>query len=155
MAHANFSGNGITLGDKLMLFDAQGKSIAFATSHTLTKTLATTEINCKDAGIYGSQAAGKLSWEITSENLYSNGGYKAMRDAMNGRTPIMVYFGEASQSYDGGIDSPDENWTKGSGNITYGNALVTSLTLNAASGDNATMSITLTGCGALTSGSYL
>ena len=38
----------IIKGDDLMLFDSEGKSIAFATSHTLTITANSSEINSKD-----------------------------------------------------------------------------------------------------------
>ena len=60
----------ITKGDQLMLFVA-GKSIAFATAHTLTLTTNTTDIASKDHGIYGAKDVSTITWEITTENLFA------------------------------------------------------------------------------------
>ena len=42
----------ILRGDDLMLFDSDMKSLAFATSHTLSVSGSTAEISCKDAGVW-------------------------------------------------------------------------------------------------------
>ena len=58
-------------GDDLMVFDGAGNSIAFATNHSLSVSVDMESIAHKDAGIWAAQTPGKINWEITSENLYS------------------------------------------------------------------------------------
>ena len=55
----------IIKGDDLMLFDSEGKSIAFATSHTLTITANSSEINSKDHGQWGASEINKINWEMS------------------------------------------------------------------------------------------
>ena len=136
----------IIKGDDLMLFDA-GKSLAFATAHTLTITADAVDISSKDHGIWGGNEVNKIKWEITSENLYTVATYDSLFEKMVAREAIKVYFGTKSQN------DPDKtvadgdfaNWTGASGYA--GNAFITSLTANANTGENATFSVTLTGTG--------
>lgn len=157
----------ILKGDDLMIFDASGRSIAFATSHTLTLTADSQEISCKDSGVWKDNFITKMSWEVSSENLYSEDGYKDLFDKMVEGKAIQIYFGKADatkyakkssdswsddnaltdKSY--GINSPEEAWTVKGQYAYVGKAVISSLTLNAASGDNATYSATFTGTGKL------
>lgn len=85
----------IIKGDDLMLFVESGnafKSIAYATSHTLTLTAETQDINSKDHGLYGATSVNKISWEIQSENLFTTEDYDMLFDMMIAREPINVYF---------------------------------------------------------------
>ena len=142
--------NTIIKGDDLMLFDKDKKSLAFATSHSLSISADAVEISSKDNGIWKANTVNKLSWEITSENLYTTTEYDKLFTSMISRTPIKVYFGVKSESdetksvADGDLD----NWSITSGAYT-GSAVITSLTANANSGDNATYSVTLTGASKL------
>lgn len=142
--------NTIIKGDDLMLFDAEGKSLAFATSHTLTLTGETVDTSSKDHGIYSAMTVQKVSWEITSENLYTTADFDNLFDKMMQREAITVFFGrKAETDVDKTVANGDyENWSKGSGVYT-GEAFITSLTANAANGENATYSLTLTGSGKL------
>ena len=45
--------------------------IAFATSHSLSITMNTTEISTKDHGDFPSVIGQNITWELTTENLYS------------------------------------------------------------------------------------
>lgn len=116
-----------------------------------------------------------MSWEITSENLYTTEEYDALFSAMMGRKAIVVYFGTKK---DGGTSTvanddfgawtldPSTNIAKGDGKhaasynstgVTLsgathgykGSAFITSLSVNANTGENATFSLTLTGNGKL------
>lgn len=146
----------IIKGDDLMVF-VGNKSIAFATSHTLTLSAATQEISCKDSGIWNDTLVNKISWEATSDNLYSIGDYHKMAYLMTKREKVQLVFGLAYAPQDGhinGINSPTDAWSpmapgSNNGNMT-GYAFITNLTANAASGDNATFSVTFQGVGALT-----
>ena len=143
----------IIKGDDLMVF-ANEKSIAFATSHTLTLSAATQEISCKDSGMWNDTLVNKLSWEATSDNLYSMGDYQKLAYMMTHREKVYLVFGTASNSDPNGIDSPTAYWvpaTGGNSGSMTGYAFITNLTANAASGDNATFSVTFQGIGALTS----
>lgn len=132
----------IIKGDDLMLFDAQGKSIAFATSHSLSISADSADVSSKDSGKWKANEVNKLGWEITSENLFTSDSYDTLFSSMVSRTAIDVFFGLKKETTDG----TESGWSKGSGTYT-GKAYITSLTANANSGDNATYSVTLTGTG--------
>ena len=85
----------IIKGDELMLFNNQ-KSIAYATAHTLTINGNTIDISSKDHGFWGASEIGNITWEITSENLYTDKYYSEIFDAMISKTPLTVAFGFAS-----------------------------------------------------------
>ena len=61
----------IIKGDELMLFN-EGKSIAYATSHTLTINGNAIDISSKDHGFFGASEVGNITWEVTSENLFTD-----------------------------------------------------------------------------------
>ena len=85
----------IIKGDELMLFNNE-KSIAYATSHTLTINGNTIDISSKDHGFWGASEMGNITWEITSENLFTESYYEQLFDAMINKTPLTVAFGFAS-----------------------------------------------------------
>ena len=153
----------IVKGQELMLFQ-DSKSIAFATSHTLTITGNTTDISSKDHGFFTASALTSITWEISSENLYTDNAYNQLFDAMvNKREPITVVFGhysdDAQLAISGIVGDDDstgqESWTAPTTTVYYeGKAYITSLTANAANGDNATFSITLSGVGKLEQKNY-
>ena len=60
----------IIKGDELMLFNGE-HSIAYATSHTLTISGNAIDISSKDHGFWGASEVGNITWEITSENLWT------------------------------------------------------------------------------------
>lgn len=147
----------ILKGSKLMVFvDDNGtkKAIGFATSHSLSLTTNTTEVSTKDHGDYPAVIAQSISWEVTAENLYSDTGEATYMGLMLSKTPVDIEFAPASNYSNadekGIIDaSPAKAWTAGTP-IASGKALITSFSINAPAGDNATMSVTFTGVGALT-----
>lgn len=144
--------NDVIMGDVLQLFDANQKSIGGATSHTLTVSPEYAEISCKDAGLYGWKKLNKISWEIQSENLYIEEAYLGYLQNLLNDAEITVYFG-ASNWDENGLDTNTTYWspTTSTSDFLYtGKAKISSLTLNAASGETASYSITLTGVGAFT-----
>ena len=60
-------------GGDLMLF-VNGKSIAYATSHTLSISADTVDTSNKDegGGDWADSEVGKLSWTCQSENMYAD-----------------------------------------------------------------------------------
>lgn len=143
----------ITSGNDLMLFvqDASNnyKSIACATAHTLSISGESNAINSKDHGAWTANDVNKLSWEITSENLFTED-YDTLFTAMCNRTKLTVAIGTKSQSTTLDASAGLTAYTVGTG-YKSGKCVITSLSLNANSGENATYSVTLTGSGALSS----
>ena len=155
----------IIKGDDLMVFDSQGNSMAWATSHTLSLTADAADINSKDHGIYGGKEINKINWEITTENLYSNHAFEGLYTAMMTRKPVRIFWGSTLQSTNahtyGGMTVADgdlDNWTPAFGSTTsnssyqytpayVGKAFITSLSANANTGENATFSATFSGTG--------
>lgn len=145
------SKSNIVLGDELMLFK-DGKSLAYATSHTLSITGNTIDISSKDHGYWGASEIGNITWEITSENLYVDSEFDNLFTAMVAKTPITVTFGHADNYNANGLGDSSTNWIPDASvgaKYYQGPAIITSLQANANTGENATYSITLTGNGAL------
>ena len=147
------SNTDIIKGSKLMVF-LNDAPIAFATSHSLSITVNTSEVSTKDHGDFPSVIGNNITWEITTENLYSDNAESALWAAMKTMQPVTVKFAPASNynnatSQKGivGVESATE-WAAGTA-IASGKALITSLSVNAPAGDNATLSATFTGVGEL------
>ena len=137
--------NEIINGSDLMVF-VDNKSIALATSHSLSISAETVDTSNKDVGggDWSSSTVKKMSWECSTENLYSKDAYKQLYDAMVKKTPVDIVFDlkEGTELQTG--------WTPATGGTGYtGKAIITSLEANAPDGDNATFSATFTGVGAL------
>ena len=148
--------NKIIKGKDLMLFDVSGNSFSYATNHTLTISTETSDTSSKDHGIWAASEITKYSWEITSENLYTETDYASMFDSMLSGTPITVRFGLKTQTDDASktvADGDYEHWTSGNDGYYTGKVLITSLTANASNGENATYSVTLTGVGKISKAS--
>lgn len=137
--------NTIVKGDELMLF-YQGKSIALATAHTLTLTGNTIDVSSKDHGYWGASEVGNLTWEVSTDNLYSTTEFDNLWTLFIGKTPVEIVFG-ASADYDtNGLDhTSKESWAPATTGVLKGKAVITSLTVNANTGENATFSATFTG----------
>ena len=152
----------ITKGKKLMIWvkDSSGDytSIGFCTNHTLSTSASTINVSHKDLADAGS--SGKwddadldtLSWTITSENFYAETAegktFKDLFAYYSAGTVLDIKFGTAATSTTG---VPSGGWVApASGTVLSGKAIITSLDLNAPVDDNASVSITFTGKGALT-----
>lgn len=137
-------------GQELMLF-LGGKSIAYATSHTLEISAETSDTSNKDegGGDWASSEVSKLSWTASSENLFTTDGagasYDTLFDYMVKKTPIDAVFGQKKET---DTDVPVAGWTVGTTAYT-GKVVITSLSLNAPNGEYATYSVQFTGVGAL------
>lgn len=145
-------------GGDLMLFIG-GKSIAYATNHTLEISGDTTDTSNKDegGGLWGSSEVSKINWTVSTENLYSEDGYgknfDELFDAMTAGTQLDAVFGVKAET---GTSVPTTGETggwspKNATNYRYsGKVVVTSLSVNAPNGEYATFTANFTGVGALT-----
>ena len=152
-------------GSALQLFINDGGSqdvcIGFATSHALNITTNTTELSTKDHDDYPAVLPTTITWEVTAENVYATTSMTKLLGYVKNRTKVTVKFAEVGNySQDGSLYSYDviEPGIIDNGSKTYwsigkiigqGKAYITSYSINAASGDNASISCTFTGCGPL------
>jgi predicted secreted protein len=161
----------------MMLFikEANGtvKSIAFATSHTLTVSTDTQQTSTKDdGGKFQSSDYGIISWSASSENLCSYDGagynYQDLINLMLSQTKVTATFsveGSSGNTYPyanklNSVDdatndvwTPADNGTIGSSTKSLGytgTVLITSVEVNAPNGENATFTVQLQGDGPLT-----
>lgn len=143
----------IIKGRDLMLF-VKGKSIAFATSHSLSISMETTETTSKDSGgKWVASNAGKISWEMSTENLYSNDGegvnFDELFKLMTAQEPIEAVF-TLEKNYKSKADEVSVGgWLPSTTGTYSGKVIITSLSASAPNEDNATFSATFTGTGAL------
>lgn len=140
-------------GGDLMMFIG-GKSIALATSHSLSINGETQDTSNKDegGGAWASSEVSNLSWAGQSENLFSATGdagttYDALFDAMVKMEPVDMVFGVKTEKV---TEVPESGWTAGTAPKYSGKATITSLELNAPNGEYATFTVQFTGVGALT-----
>lgn len=138
-------------GGDAMLF-VNGKSISYATSHTLHLAGETQDTSNKDEGGGGwaSSEVSIISWDASSDNFYSTDGagnnYDDLVSYMVARTPITGVFGLKSSTAE---NVPDGGWSYA---VPYykGNCVITDINLNAPVGEYATFTVQLQGVGPLT-----
>lgn len=144
-------------GGDLMLF-VNGKSIGFATSHSLSISADTKETTSKDSGgKWQSSEVGILSWTASSENLCADKaegvGYDELFDMMIARKPITGVFaleGNSTDLAEGKLDKVKTGgWTPKASDGYTGQMVITSLEKNAPNGENATFTVQFTGVGEL------
>ena len=151
-------------GSDIMLFTYQGnayKSICHGTSHSLSLSADTEDINTKDAGAFGLTEVNKINWTIQADHMYTNEGYDTFFTAMTSKAPITVVFGLKADAEIAGTPadvniSSAGNWTPQSTSYIYsGQAIITSLDWQAAAGSKSTVSCTLQGQGSIVEGQPL
>ena len=143
---------GFIKGDTLMLFMG-GEALAYAKNHTLTMTGNTIDISTKDHGYWGASEVGNITWEVQTENLFTEDNYDTLYDAMVAKTPVDIVFAQAQNYSENGLKAVGGDVDSWTASTTYGRkckAVIRSLTVNANTGENATCSATFTGSGPLT-----
>lgn len=142
----------IIKGSMLMVF-VGGFPVAFSTSSSISFTSNTSEVSTKDHGLFPSVLVNSQTWEVTTENLASadniNQLFTILDNTRNGQT-VTLKFAKPSNWNDKGIvgsEGQSSSWTDGD-ILAEGEAYITSLQINAPSGENATISATFTGVGA-------
>lgn len=152
----------IIKGGDLMLFIG-GKSIGYATNHTLSINVDTKETSTKDnGGKWQTSEVGIISWTASTENLVAHTvegkDLNDLIDAMIARTELTAVFsveGSSTDLEEHKLDNvPTGGWTSknvlNSFNGYTGSVIITSVEVNAPNGDNATYTVQFTGTGALT-----
>lgn len=141
-------------GQNIMLFayTSNGyKSIAHASSHSLSISTETEEINTKDSGAASWITASKYSWEISCDHFYTTEGYDTFFNLITdpSNNELKVCFGLKNEADDAAAVnlSSDGNWTPKTSYVYYGTVTVSSLDWQADSGSKSTFSATLQGKG--------
>lgn len=149
-----------TFGNELMLLVGD-KVLGWCTNNSFSMSMSTTEISTKDHGEAAAVIGNSYSWSVTTENLFSADA-DALRDACAKRKLVTVVFAKPGNYNDKGLQRAQAEGSTATGlptdwdmsNSTYtfaqGSGYVTSLDVNAAAGENATFSATITGSGSLT-----
>lgn len=154
----------IVKGSVLQVSIGTAGILGFATSHSLSITVNTTEVSSKDHGDYPGIVKQNTTWEVTCENLFCGQNWSELQMLLDDDTPITITFAPVSntaaeiskgivQPEDGAPQGATIEWTLGNA-IASGPAYLTSFNVNAANGDNATISATFTGAGPLTFANY-
>ena len=146
-----YTSDNLILGDELFLYVKSGSGdtyspIAYSTSCSLNLSQDAIDTSNKMAGVWASALPGKLQWTVSTESLmsYDETGYAFFVDMMTQRKPFLIKFGQTTDISAGDFEL-DESKT-----YYTGQAYCTSCNLSADNGSVCTMSIELTGDGALT-----
>lgn len=137
-------------GKDLMVFQKTGSTytaLAAATSHTLSISTAVMEASSKDSGKWGDSEAGRMEWEMGTENLFVQADFDTLFNAMVAGEKLDVAF-EVAGNANSDTGKPADGWTIGPGGYE-GQVLITALNANAPNGENATYTATFKGCGPL------
>jgi predicted secreted protein len=150
---ANIESNKIAFGGDMMIFLASSGTtypIAFSTDAKMDITVNTREISSKDSGYWTEIAAGKISWNASTDALYSyelssgttRNTFDELYSLMVARETVLFAFAKTSGA--------TPNWSVDSGAVSYtGQALITGISVNAPNDESTTYSITLEGNGEL------
>ena len=134
---------------------------AFSTSHTFNITTSQEDVLTKEYGKYPGKIIGTVEWEVTCENLAGDTSVssisallKAFKKQASDGEPVSLKFGNIGNQWNDGKGTMGEGgelsqFTGVQDSIIEGQAIITSLSMNAAAGENATISATFTGVGAL------
>lgn len=128
-------------GDEIMLFKEDNTSFAWATNHSITFNLSTNEILTKDNPVYPIVYLSKVSNEITTENLYCEDVVTLFNYLITGEA-LTLRFGKRKDTNgqypaDGDIEHYELD---GGTNYFQSRYILTSLEINANTGDKTTYS---------------
>ena len=124
------------------------KSIAWATSHSVSVSQSMQTISTKDNAQWGSSEPSEITWEITSDNLYSDEGYSLLFNSMVAGDKLTVKFGLKKAETGTVADGDVEYWQPSTTTGAYymqGDVIISSLDLTAENGNKCTFSATFTG----------
>ena len=144
-------------GKDLMIF-VDGKAIALATSHTLTLNAETSDTASKDSGMWDDAEVTKLAWEASSESIGAADegtpvdiSYETLLDKCMAGKKVPIICGIPTNATNDGV--PEGGWSAPSESPTQtyykGEALITSVSLTGAKGENSQISASFKGVGRL------
>lgn len=135
-------------GDEIMLFKEDNTSFAWATSHSITFNLSTSEILTKDNPCYPIVYLSKVSNEITTENLYCEDVATLFNYLITGEA-LTLRFGKRKNT--NGLypaDGDIEHYVlDGATNYYQSRYILTNIEINAPTGERTTYSATFQSVG--------
>jgi hypothetical protein len=146
-----------TEGKDLMLF-LDGYTVALATSCSINVTRNMDEANSKDDGPYRTVTPGTVSWDISTDSLFSpidknegdkQVGFAYLFAAMVEGKELDAHFTIAGNATPNGL--PDGGWTPKAGSGWQGKVYVNTSSITAANGSAASSSLSFIGNGPLLS----
>lgn len=142
------------MGEQIQVF-LSGQTLACATSCKVNISTDEIDTSCKDCAGFTSTIPGRVTWTVTSDNLFVIGDYTKLVDAMLNKDVLtltfatVANFSAATEADEDGHRVPASGWTS-SNDMYYGNVTVSSIDMTADNGAVATYSVTFNGHGALT-----
>jgi len=142
------------MGEQIQVF-LSGKTLACATSCSVNISADEIDTSCKDCAGFNSTLPGRVSWTVSSDNLFVIGDYTKLVDAMLSKSVLDITFAtvsnfnSATEPDADGHRVPTGGWTS-SDDLYHGKVTVSSIDLTADNGAVATYSVTFNGHGALT-----
>lgn len=131
------------------------RTLAHSTNNSLSSSSETTQVSSKDFGNHPATEITGTTWGMSGEYLLNPEDASIVLAMQDSGKPYTFAFGIVNETnWADGIKpvtdiSTNAKWTPGSSFMKYGNGLVTSAEISAPNGDQATMSIDITGSGAL------
>ena len=147
-------------GENLMIFVKEGELfgnqsermifIGLATSCTLNLNIDAFDVTSKDSGSWRQSVPGMKSWDMSTENLYSEHYDKLMAVAM-ARTPITLYWSPATNTETNNEVTHTPNLTVDGQTYKYyvGQAWINNISANANNDEASNYTAGFTGTGAL------
>lgn len=141
------------LGEGIQVF-LSGKTLACATSCSVNISSDDIDVSCKDSAGFNSTLQGRISWTVSSDNLFVIDDYAKLVDAMLNKTTLDLTFAtvknlnSATAPDAEGHVVPSGGWTS-SADLYGGKVTVSSIDLSADNGAVATYSVKFNGHGAL------
>lgn len=140
-------------GKDLMLW-IDTKVVALSTSCKINLVANTVDSATKDDGFWDAAEIGNMSWSATNESVDSADEnrdndlvYDELFDLFVAGEPLKVTVGLPTNANNDGV--PEEGWTIPTKGMYEGKAHITALDRDATKGSNGSVSISLTGYGAL------
>lgn len=140
-------------GKDLMLW-IKGKVVALSTSCKISLAANTVDSATKDDGFWDAADVGNMSWSATNESVDAADKtrdkdyvYDQLFDLFVAGEPVDVTVGLPTNASNDGV--PADGWTAPTKGMYQGKAIITALDRDATKGSNGTVSISLTGYGAL------
>ena len=133
------------------------KTFGYAQNNSLNLSNETTSISSKDHGLNPETSVTGSSFSLSGECYFTTDNAKVILGMHEKKTPFSFAFAQVDQTdYAAGLkavsgaDNGAEAWTIAAAPfIRYGNGLVTSASITANNGEVATLSIEITGSGAM------
>lgn len=135
-------------GDEIMLFKEDNTSFAWATSHSITFNLSTSEINTKDNPVYPVVYLSKVSNEITTENLYCEDVATLFNYLITGEALTLRFGKRKNTNGQYPADGDIEHYKlDGATNYYQSRYILTNIEINAPTGERTTYSATFQSVG--------